>query len=548
MTIQFEQKTPGEPYYTITSDGDGDTYIARNFWVETILMGGGNDFVALTANGLAGTGQNQHYLERDPFVDMGSGNDDLLISGEIVTGGGTGTYFGGDGNDVISFSAVPYPFDLTNPSIVHFIYGDDDSLDTTGHGNDSIFAGEERAYIDGGGGIDLLSYSVLLSGGIVAKLPEITPGGGQTPGFVVKEAGVDTILRVEALWGTSFDDFLSGSQQGNELRGGGGNDIIFGLEGGDDLYGDEGRDSIFGGDGDDLIHGGAQADRLYADDGNDFVDAGSGNDFVALGAGFDEADGGTGTDTISYAAARGPVVVNLFEGTATTLTPAGEEHDTLIGFENIKGSVFDDALGGNAAANRITGGVGDDILAGLDGNDTLLGQRGGDLILGNRGDDYIRGGNGNDLIDAGIGDDDVGGGRGDDYLFGSDGDDTLSGGRRNDELRGGTGTDTMTGGFGQDQFIWRAEDLVAADLDVIADFSPILDSLVLVGIFDPSTAAEDVLTAVQVGSGVVLTADLSGTPAGGSSFSVDDLVFLEGYTLDMVDLAVWQAFDAIEFI
>ena len=546
MAITFEQETPGEPYYTIASDGEGDSYTSRTFWVETILMGGGDDFVSVRRNGLAGTGQNLRYLERDPLVDMGAGDDTLDIQGGTVTGGGTAEYFGGDGNDVIRFSVVPGSF--LSPKIIHTIYGDDDSLDPGGQGNDRMTVGEDWSIIDGGGGIDLVSYNLLLSGGISAKLPDITPGGGQLPGVVFKAAGTDRLLRVEDIVGTQFADFLSGGNTANLINGSGGSDAIFGQNGDDTIIGGEGNDYLNGGDGNDFIEGSPGFDTINAGAGNDVVFGQTEDDFIVLGPGFDEADGGSGTDTISYANSRGPTVVNLFEGTATIRTPDGEERDTLQNFENIVGSVFDDALGGNAASNNIAGGVGNDIIVGLDGNDTLLGQRGNDVIAGNIGDDLILGGRGRDTIDGGFGNDQIFGGHGRDFLTGSVGDDTLVGDRGNDTLLGGAGSDTLTGGRNQDEFVWRAQDFDPGDLDTITDFRPIFDTISIQGVYDLGTAAAEVLTAVQVGSGVVLTADLSGTPGAGSTFFVDDFVFLEGYTIDMVDLTVWQAFGAIEFV
>lgn len=546
MALSFDQTTPGEPFYTVTSDGAGDSYTSITVWVETILMGGGDDFVFVLRNGLAGTGQNQRFLERDPLIDMGTGDDTLVVEGGTLPGGGTAEYFGGDGNDTIQFGVEPGGF--LSSDIIHTIYGDDGSVDTRGHGNDRIAVGEDRSIIDGGGGIDVVSYDLLWSGGISAKLPDITLGGGQIPGVVFKAAGTDRLLRVENIVGTTFADFLSGGNSANRINGSGGNDAIFGQGGNDTIIGGEGNDNLNGGDGNDTIEGSPGFDFINAGAGNDVVFGQTEDDFVILGPGFDIADGGSGTDTISYATSRGPAIVNLFEGTAIIRTPDGEERDTLENFENIVGSVFDDALGGNAAANEIAGGVGNDIIVGLNGNDTLLGQSGNDLIAGNIGNDLIRGGNGRDTMDGGFGNDEIFGGRGRDFLTGSVGNDTLVGNRGSDTLLGGSGSDTLTGGRNQDEFIWRAQDFDPADLDTITDFRPLFDTISIQGVFDPNTSAADVLNAVQIGSSVVLTADLRGTPAEGSTFFVDDFVVLEGYSSDMVDLTVWQAFGAIEFV
>ena len=92
-------------------------------------------------------------------------------------------------------------------------------------------------------------------------------------------------------------------------------------------------------------------------------------------------DGGAGADAItnsstvpttaSYAGAPGGVTVDLGSGSAT-----GDGADTLTGVTNVIGSAFDDTLIGNASANRLNAGGGDDLLIGRAGNDLLDGGSG----------------------------------------------------------------------------------------------------------------------------------------------------------------------------
>ncbi|MBN1284547.1 MAG: hypothetical protein JXB47_04035, partial [Anaerolineae bacterium] len=118
---------------------------------------------------------------------------------------------------------------------------------------------------------------------------------------------------------------------------------------------------------------------------------------------------------------------------------------------------------GNANANFIYAGPGDDIIYGYEGADDLDGGEGSDLIFGDAGDDILYGGDdagsdtlyggaGNDNLDGGAGDDALDGDAGNDILYGGDdaGSDTIYGGDGNDDIDGGDGDDTIYGEAGDD--------------------------------------------------------------------------------------------------
>lgn len=98
---------------------------------------------------------------------------------------------------------------------------------------------------------------------------------------------------------------------------------------------------------------------------------------------------------------------------------------------------------GNAAANAMDGGNGNDCILGGAGNDTLSGSAGNDVILGGDGDDLVFGGSGNDILYGGLGNDILNGGPGNDILYGGPGDDVLNGGPGYDICYGGGGVDTF---------------------------------------------------------------------------------------------------------
>ncbi len=147
---------------------------------------------------------------------------------------------------------------------------------------------------------------------------------------------------------------------------------------------------------------------------------------------------------------------------------------------------------GDAEANLLRGGAGDDTLVGGGGHDILEGGKGDDTLKGGEGDDTLEGGFGSDTVSfAGVTDDldvdltiltaqDTGagldlldsienlvGGSGADILRGDSGDNILSGGAGDDTLIGGLGEDTLIGGAGADQLYGQFMD--GPD---IADISP----------------------------------------------------------------------------
>jgi Ca2+-binding RTX toxin-like protein len=192
------------------------------------------------------------------------------------------------------------------------------------------------------------------------------------------------------------------------LDGGDGNDILT-VGAGFDSAGTQ--ITIQGGLGDDRLVGGSSAEVLIGGPGNDVLVGGAGDDQLVGNAGNDQFDGGRGSDTVDFSGSPRAVRVSLVRGTAT-----GQGSDTLAAVENVIGSMFDDLISGNALAN---------------------------VLLAGDGNDVIRGGDGGDQID---------GGDGNDQLFGDLGNDSLDGSAGNDTLRGGTGDDHLTGSEGVDQF------------------------------------------------------------------------------------------------
>ena len=215
--------------------------------------------------------------------------------------------------------------------------------------------------------------------------------------------------------GTAGDDVLNGTE---------GDDIIHGFGGNDTIIGGAGRDTINGGDGNDNIHGGMGGDTVSDGPGNDFAYGEADQDIFYSSPGDDFYDGGTGFvqdtfefDQIVYIGASAGIVVDLCLSSGQVRSAGGSDAadvgiDTIVGFELIGGTAFDDVMiaadigmlfGGAGGDDTLVGGAGQDQLDGGSGNDTLSGNGGVDVLLGLEGDDVLTGGPGTDYLIGGAG-------------------------------------------------------------------------------------------------------------------------------------------------
>ncbi len=376
-----------------------------------------------------------------------------------------------------------------------------------GAGNDALFGGVGDDVIQGGVGDDTLDGG---TGNDAANY--INAPAGVTVSLALGTAqntvgaGTDVLAGFEYLYGSGFDDTLSGDPGANFISGGNGNDNIA-LGGGDDSgYGDDGNDSIDGGAGADTLVGGAGNDLLTGGADNDRLEGGDGDDILIGGAGADLFLGGDGLDLVSYANSASAVQIDLtYPGQAATGGEANGDtfSESFFGSGGIEGIIagnFADTLTGGATDNYLDGGGGNDSIDGGGGNDSLMGGAGNDTILGGAGADTLAGGAGIDLFadsrdawqagwtefdvidysaspaavnmglyfrDVGAGGDAQGdrfadgdnqnsyyyrltGSRFGDTLGGNDAENWIIGGAGNDSIGGGGSNDTLEGGEGAD--------------------------------------------------------------------------------------------------
>lgn len=307
---------------------------------------------------------------RSAITIDGQGGDDVLFASQRFAS----LVDGGDGNDVLgTFNHTlgnERPERYFDPELLAVLNG--------GKGDDTFVAGDFREQIDGGEGINLLTYEVSTSGVTVDLTTKALDRGYATGDILV--GGIINVI------GSQFDDIITGDDQLNELVGWDGNDIIRGMDGSDQLYGNDGDDHLFGGAGSDVLHGGNGADLL---------------------------DGGEGNDTASWSLyqvhpkAGINRLTNDTSGVIADLKTGKAGLDTLVNIENLIGGVGDDQFFGNDDDNFLGGAAGNDLLDGRGGNDVIIGARGDDILRGGDGDDFLSGGAGNNELDGGEGTDSI---------------------------------------------------------------------------------------------------------------------------------------------
>lgn len=362
------------------------------------------------------------------------------------------------------------------------------------NGNDSLNGGIGRDTLVGGAGNDTLNGGVLadLGNGDFGNL-DIADYSGSPAAVNVNlqtglasdgDGGIDTLINIEGVRGSAFNDIivgdgninlLNGSSGDDSLAGGDGNDILNGNSGTDTLNGGNGDDLIIGGDGgttsdgNDLLIGGSGNDNLIDFDGDDTLEGGEGNDRLRGGANNDLLSGGPGNDTLEGGAGDDTFVIDgassdviahivLSSGDVIDVSGAGSGFFTLADVvaaatDNGVDTVID--LGGGNTLTLINV-----VVADLSANNfifettaptgiTIIGTGGPDTITGSSGDDFLDGAGGDDIIEGGDGADTLVGGTGFDFLIGGNGDDLLIDGNTSDAglLSGGPGNDTIDGGY-----------------------------------------------------------------------------------------------------
>jgi Ca2+-binding RTX toxin-like protein len=293
------------------------------------------------------------------------------------------------------------------------------------------------------------------------------------------------------------------------IETGSGNDTVVGSGVANVIRTNAGNDTVRGGSGNDTLIGGLGEDRLFGQDGNDTLEGGGGLDYL---------NGGSGNDTVVYPTFYHPntpsgeepvppldpwhVTVNLGTGRASFRAYPGYGAETLVSIENVTTGTGNDILIGNAAANVLDPGRGENLVLAGAGNDIIHGSNtsgftrawsGGSPPVGQEYfGEYLDGGAGNDVIfsNGSWRDFDTGA-----FFNAARGYEFILGGNGNDVIHMGYGDLHVTGGSGADEF--RFDDTFvetsgveighwATDTATIEDYSRGQGDRIVIDVDDPS--------------------------------------------------------------
>jgi hypothetical protein len=275
--------------------------------------------------------------------------------------------------------------------------------------------------------------------------------GSVAPGANDGEAGEDSLdININNVVGGTGDDYIDASLATGVKH------VLYGMSGNDTLIGSDLADTLYGGWGNDTLKGGKGQDLLFGGDGNDTLQGGAGSDVIygddincpvatviASGSSYATyctkstatASATAGVNTLDYSDRTKNVTADLAALNAVTqdatsklpicgTATVGEagECDFVTKVQNLRGGAGDDTLSGDANANVIWGGAGDDLITALlvapatgilsGGSDAFYGEMGddtinsanntstgGSVLSGGAGKNTITGTAGNDSID-----------------------------------------------------------------------------------------------------------------------------------------------------
>jgi Ca2+-binding RTX toxin-like protein len=292
------------------------------------------------------------------------------------------------------------PFDV---AVAQYLYG----VSPTLNAGDTVYRFSSLAWpgtlIGDGAGVDTLDASDIAAAANGRTMSiDLREGGrihrGAEPAALISSAGQVSInfsTVIENAIGSAGHDWMQGNGAANGLQGGA---------------------------GDDTLRGGLGADTLDGGAGNDSYQVDQADDVLLDSAGIDHVDSSAASFTL----------------------PAGIENARIVGH----GAA---ALYGNALANHIEAGSGDNVLYGGSGVDTLsyAAASAGVAIDLKLVDAQDTGGSGVDRISHF---EHLIGSAHDDVLLGNTLWNRLEGGAGDDSLDGGAGADTLVGGSGSDWY------------------------------------------------------------------------------------------------
>lgn len=256
----------------------------------------------------------------------GSNSDDRITGNDFANSingnDGDDIIYGGGGNDILN-GGSNYYYDADQ------LYGES--------GNDLLISSTGNTYIDGGTGNDTVSYFGMDRSVYIDLSNEIGKHGYYNSYYNTWDRQ-DTLIGIENVVGTSWNDTILGDSNSNSISGGAGNDTMNGLAGVDTLdYLTRGYNGVVvdlisskaTGQGTDTIY---NFENVKGSNHNDVILGNNGNNVFYGNAGDDILNGRKGVDTLVGGKGKDVFVFD------TTLS-ASTNKDTINDFSAVDDTV-----------------------------------------------------------------------------------------------------------------------------------------------------------------------------------------------------------------
>lgn len=443
-----------KPNQNIIVAGDGGVEVHAGNYGDRVSTGSGNDDIYGGAgNDNITTAAGNDIIRPatgDNIVDGGDGNDTLTYAGRAegvtldlgATPNGSGfvtATIGGSQTDLVKGIE-----NVTGGDGANTLYGNDVANILIGGASDDLLMGRGgNDTLNGGGGTNTVTYSYATNGVTV----DLNAGNA-----VVSGSDTDTLVNIQNVTGTDYDDTLLGNSSANLLLGGQGDDLLNGRTGNDTLDGGAGINTASFADetggvtltlqnAGDSTATATNSDSIILRNINNLIGSshddtltGNNQDNIIYGSGGnDTLDGGTSNDTLSYSLLATGVTADLGAGTVTKTGGS----DSFSNFDVFTGTDHNDYVIAGSLINTINGGLGTDTLSYENTGTSVTvnmasGTTTGALTQTFTGFENITGGSAADTLTGDEGNNVITGGAGDDILNANGGSDTLDGGANND--------------------------------------------------------------------------------------------------------------------
>jgi Ca2+-binding RTX toxin-like protein len=321
--------------------------------------------------------------------------------------------------------------------------------------NNTLYAGSGINSIDGGTGVDTVSYVYASTAGTTGVTLDLGALNASSQATASGISGADLIKGIENITGSNYADILTGNSGANILTGGAGVDTLTGKLGNDtyvvaltatgaledtisetsmltteidtlkltgastntaavtrslsgSLANIENLDISATGSSKLNLTGNAAANALTGNAAANTLNGGSGNDTLTGGAGVDALIGGLGNDTYIVALTTAGALEDTISETGVlsseidTLKLTGTSTNTTAVTRSLSGSLaniehFDISATGSSKIN-LTGNAAANVLTGNSAANILNGSTGNDTLTGGLGHDSLSGGTGIDYF------------------------------------------------------------------------------------------------------------------------------------------------------